>query len=474
VSEPWPEKSLTCFATPPELGWGPLFIDIMKERGWHLRAPCHAKFAENTRKWTVYMKEFEALVRGKKPEELFSEEEIAKHGHKTEKDAAEGLPNKLRTLRVPSHAFFSMGYASYIVPETGLGREYYREDFAMTLIQHGSELQNKPGWKPGNFRMIKFPGMETALYKTSLSLAFREKDWYPVAYVLPKEKDELLAAMAAGGDKQKNLWIAKPKNNYAGAGIVVYPGNSDELQELVKDSENHPKSLVQRYLADPLLIGGYKFHMRIHLCITSLDPLEGYVQENGQCLFATKPYHLKKCALGANFDPPVHVTNMGLNATPENKDAFFFQKPVIGKGQQLRMAELEAWLKKHHSQYDKQDLWEQITHIAAETVRYISRAPAVRKNLPRLLPQGHFEILGMDLMLDNNLKVYMCEVNGDPGLDYPDKEVLEEPNPDFDKESSACTDTWHDLLTLLGLDANFQKQKGSLAHWFKLDFSKLD
>ena len=25
--------------------------------------------------------------------------------------------------------------------------------------------------------------------------------------------------------------------------------------------------------------------------------------------------------------------------------------------------------------------------------------------------------------LDNNLKVYMCEVNGDPGLDYPDKEV---------------------------------------------------
>ena len=33
-----------------------------------------------------------------------------------------------------------------------------------------------------------------------LGQAFREKDWYPVAYVLPKEKDELLAAMAAGGD----------------------------------------------------------------------------------------------------------------------------------------------------------------------------------------------------------------------------------------------------------------------------------
>ena len=99
-----------------------------------------------------------------------------------------------------------------------------------------------------------------------------------------------------------------------------------------------------RYLADPLLIGGYKFHFRIHLVITNLSPLEAFVQENGQCLFATKPYKLSKKTLGANFDPPVHVTNMGLNATAENKENFLKEKPVIGKGQQIRVRQLMAHL----------------------------------------------------------------------------------------------------------------------------------
>ena len=29
----------------------------------------------------------------------------------------------------------------------------------------------------------------------------------------------------------------------------------------------------------------------------------------------------------------------------------------------------------------------------------------------------------MDLMLDKKMKVWMCEVNTDPGLGYPDKEA---------------------------------------------------
>jgi hypothetical protein len=33
------------------------------------------------------------------------------------------------------------------------------------------------------------------------------------------------------------------------------------------------------------------------------------------------------------------------------------------------------------------------------------------------------EIFGMDLMLDKKMKVWMCEVNTDPGLGYPDKEA---------------------------------------------------
>jgi len=77
----------------------------------------------------------------------------------------------------------------------------------------------------------------------------------------------------------------------------------------------------------------------------------------------------------------------------------------------------------------------------------------------------------MDLMLDKDMKVWMCEVNTDPGLSYPDREVLGSPNPDYQKELSACMDTLHDVLTLLGLDAGAQQSHGSLRHWFELDFT---
>ena len=62
----------------------------------------------------------------------------------------------------------------------------------------------------------------------------------------------------------------------------------------------------------------------------------------------------------------------------------------------------------------------------------------------------------MDLMLDKRMKVWMCEVNTDPGLGllafwtvawlrgYPDKEVLGSPNPDYKKELSAtCRSQMH-------------------------------
>lgn len=85
-----------------------------------------------------------------------------------------------------------------------------------------------------------------------------------------------------------------------------------------------------------------------------------------------------------------------------------------------------------------------------------------------MLPDRHFEIFGMDLMLDKKMKVWMCEVNTDPGLGYPDKEVLGSPNPDYKKELTACAETLHDLFTLLGLDAGAEQTQGSLRHWFKL------
>jgi len=459
VGEPWPLHDLRAFDAPTEghidINFGPMLPDVLKARGWkYSRNPCHGVFHPPSEISTYWVKEFEASVRGEDPEEIFDEEDMQLEGH------------RLQALTMPKHALWMMGRLPYRVPGKKPQRD--REDFIRIVIDHG---ENLPG-KPGNHRMAKFPGTERMLWKTHLTEAFRDKAWYPKTFLLPAEKSGLVREMAARGNSQNNLWIGKPRNDFGGKGIRVWKGTDPDLIKQAKECDSgSPPSLIQHYIPDPHLVGGYKYHMRIHLLITNVSPVQAYVQENGQCLFATKPYTLSNKTLGASFDPPVHVTNLGLNTKPDNKENFFRKKPVIGRGQQLRMRQLVAHLTENVPGFNKQDLWQQINTICADTATYL--AQGVRKNF-KTVPDRHFEVFGMDLMLDTDMKVWMCEVNTDPGLAYPDKEVLGSPNPDYQKESKACEETFHDIFTLLGLDAGREQTQGSLRHWFKLDFPEAE
>jgi hypothetical protein len=338
-----------------------------------------------------------------------------------------------------------------------------REDFARLAAKHMKEL---PG-KPGDFRTCGYPGVYNALAKTTFSEYFREAPWYPAAYLLPQEKDTMLKRF----EKEPNeYWICKPRNDCSGVGICVMKADDRSLKWLVEHEKT--SSIVQRYVANPVLLGGYKFHMRIHMVITSLSPPEAYVQAGGQCLFCTKPYTLAKDTLGARFDPPVHLSNTGLNMDEAQKDCFLKKKPVIGAGQQISMEQLEKYLAKTYgSKFNREKMWQEIMQVSKENVQYLAQAPGITRH-GKFNRDGFFDMFGMDLMLDNNLKVWMCETNNTPGLDDQDKMYHGVKNPDYHKEHACFEKVWNDLFTLIGLDANAKKQaKGTLKGWYQVDFS---
>jgi len=454
--EAWPLHDLRVFDAPTEavsqINCGPMLREVLESRGWRYSTnPCHGVYDEEKKETTIFVKEFEASLRSEKPVKLFGKEGSVEDGY------------RLQAVPLPNHALWMMGRLPFRVP--GTAREHVRErdDFPRIVAKHGNNL---PG-KPGNYRIAKFPGTETLCWKTKFSDAFKDKAWYPATYILPEDKAELMKEIRSKGTSKSNLWIGKPRNDYGGTGIRVWHGTDPDLIKVVRESDSAPRSLIQHYLPDPLLIGGYKFHMRIHLLITNVSPLEAYVQENGQCLFSTKPYTLSSKTLGVHFDPPVHVTNMGLNAKPENKENYFRKKPVIGRGQQIRMRQLVTHLSENYPAFNKKDMWRQVLSIAEDTTRYL--AHGTQRHM-KTVPGRHFELFGMDLMLDKDFKVWMCEVNTDPGLSYPDDKVLGSPNPDYQKEAKACQDTFHDMFAILGLDAGRPQSQGALNHWFKVDF----
>jgi hypothetical protein len=67
--------------------------------------------------------------------------------------------------------------------------------------------------------------------------------------------------------------------------------------------------VIQRYVADPLLLDGYKFDLRLYVCVTSTHPLEAFLYREGFGRFATEPFTLSLTQLRNLF---VHLTNSSI------------------------------------------------------------------------------------------------------------------------------------------------------------------
>ena len=184
------------------------------------------------------------------------------------------------------------------------------------------------------------------------------------------------------------MWIYKPKNDYGGSGCHVYNISMPQFHEVLKrDTQKRRNFVLQRYIENPLLVGGYKFHMRIFLLLTSMNPPCGYLHHGGQVLFSTKKYSYDHSTLGANFDKYAHLTNWSIHSLPNNYDRLLAKKDVIGVGCEWRFKRLIRHLKKEHPNFKESGMREKksiklkfILHFITPKNRYVE---TVKSHWPR-------------------------------------------------------------------------------------------
>lgn len=94
----------------------------------------------------------------------------------------------------------------------------------------------------------------------------------------------------------ESLWLAKSTRGYGGKGIQMLT-NRDEYESFFKEyyqnSENsHNKWVLSRYIKNPLLINGYKFHLRVPLVyfLKKNNKGIGFVANKSMIWTASKPY----------------------------------------------------------------------------------------------------------------------------------------------------------------------------------------
>ena len=132
----------------------------------------------------------------------------------------------------------------------------------------------------------------------------REFDFSPATYILPKEYLQFVEAFSARAEAEgpgRNLWIMKPCGSSRGRGISLV---NDISHVCYGDSV-----VIQKYLSRPLLLDGHKFDLRLYVLVTSFNPLEAFLYDDGFVRMATEPYSTDADSLKNLF---VHLTNSSI------------------------------------------------------------------------------------------------------------------------------------------------------------------
>ena len=239
-------------------------------------------------------------------------------------------------------------------------------------------------------------------YKNSFPNDF---NYIPLSFIMPTEGDKF---KQYDGDLKK-LWIVKPVNLSRGRGIHILK-DQNELWKLTWKSVYNldVKNIVCKYISNPHTINNKKYDLRIYVLIASFTPLRIYLYNNGLVRFATEDYNKN------NTDNIyVYLTNFSINVNnPKYKN----------NDNNNDDNDSSKWSLYEYKQYfikiGKEDLyykiWDQIVDIVIKSIITIANQSSELINFNKL--NSIFELYGFDILVDDNFKCWLIEVNVKPSM----------------------------------------------------------
>ena len=195
-----------------------------------------------------------------------------------------------------------------------------------------------------------------------------------------------------------NIWIIKPGNLSRGRGISV----SNKLSTILESHDGSNQIIVQKYIENPLIILGRKFDIRQWVLVTNLNPLTIWIWEEPYLRFSAEDYNINDMS-----NLYSHLTNNSIAKHSEH-----FRETKI-EGNMWERHQFAEFLQKRYGK----DCWKEIQQKIKNII--ICSFEAARHEMKQR--QNSFELFGYDVMIDENLNVYLIEVNSSPALDYSTK-----------------------------------------------------
>mmetsp|Transcript_133792 Transcript_133792/g.303471 ORF Transcript_133792/g.303471 Transcript_133792/m.303471 type:complete len:425 (+) Transcript_133792:46-1320(+) len=222
----------------------------------------------------------------------------------------------------------------------------------------------------------------------------------PMTYNLPMEylifvEEFKKPANSAG------WWIMKPVGRAQGKGIFLFDRLS-AISQWKADTRWKPDNpqaepyVVQKYVANPLLIGGKKFDLRLYVLVTSYSPMNVHLYRSGFARFSQHRYTNDAATMGNQM---VHLTNVAIQKTSASYN------PDGGKWDMCR---LKQYLLSKEGPDRVNKLLKGISDLVIASLQAVQKAMINDKHC--------FELYGYDVLIDADMTPWLLEVNASPSL----------------------------------------------------------
>uniref|UniRef100_A0A452SYW1 Tubulin--tyrosine ligase-like protein 9 n=1 Tax=Ursus maritimus TaxID=29073 RepID=A0A452SYW1_URSMA len=295
---------------------------------------------------------------------------------------------------------------------------WLRENFDHTYMDEHvriSHFRNHYELTRKNYMVKNLKRFRKQLEREAGKLEAAKCDFFPKTFEMPCEYHLFVEEF------RKNpgiTWIMKPVARSQGKGIFLFrrlkdimdwrkklasleapparsavnPSGSHDARSSDDQKDDIPVEnyVAQRYIENPYLIGGRKFDLRVYVLVMSYIPLRAWLYRDGFARFSNTRF-----TLSSIDDQYVHLTNVAVQKTSPD----------------------------YHPKKGCKWMLQRFRHL--QSVQKV------------IISDKHcFELYGYDILIDQNLKPWLLEVNASPSLTASSQE-------DYELKTRLLEDTLH-------------------------------
>jgi len=275
-----------------------------------------------------------------------------------------------------------------------------------------------------------------ALLKGGHKEEANQYDFFPKCFAVPQEHSLFVEEFKRVPNTN---WIMKPVGRCQGKGIFIV----NKLKQVdgwkrrktllsLRDDEGKPGPepyIIQRYIDNPLLIGGKKFDLRVYCLVTSFVPLVCYLYRSGFARFTTARYTNDTSFIDSAI---VHLTNVAIQKHSGETS-----------GLKWDLRKLKLYLMAKHG-------WEKVNKVFEQIQLLIIRTLLSAQKL--MINDKHcFEVYGFDIIIDDKLSPWLLEVNAYPSITATTRD-------DYNMKYALLIDT----IKVVDLEGNYTGNEGQI------------